>query len=73
MQFLRERALPEGGPGAAADVIDVNDMPVSFAHTDGPMPAAVSTAPLSRCTALWQDRRRPPTRLIDYAHGEEHA
>lgn len=74
VQFLRERPLPENCPGAAADVIEVNDMPVSFApharaHADRRLYRTME--PVSRALA------GPPksllTRLIDYAHAEEPA
>ncbi|MFG3071731.1 type I-E CRISPR-associated protein Cas5/CasD [[Kitasatospora] papulosa] len=74
VQFLRERPLPEGGPAAAADVIEVNDMPVSFAphgraHTGRRLYRTVE--PVSR--ALAGPQKTLLTRLIDYAHAEEHA
>jgi len=74
VQFLRERPLPEGGPAAAADVIEVNDMPVSFAphgraHTGRRLYRTVE--PVSRTLAGPQ--KTLLTRLIDYAHAEEHA
>jgi CRISPR system Cascade subunit CasD len=74
VQFLRERPLPEGGPGASADVIEVNDMPVSFAphgraHSGRRLYRTVE--PVSR--ALAGPQKTLLTRLIDYAHAEEHA
>lgn len=74
VQFLRERPHPEGGPGAASDVIDVNDMPVSFAphgraHAGRRLYRTVE--PVSR--ALAGPQKTLLTRLIDYAHAEEHA
>ncbi|MER7316235.1 type I-E CRISPR-associated protein Cas5/CasD [Streptomyces halstedii] len=74
VQFLRERPLPESGPGAAADVIEVNDMPVSFAphgrtHTGRRLYRTVE--PVS--SALAGPQKTLLTRLIDYAHAEEHA
>ncbi|MGW1293694.1 hypothetical protein [Streptomyces sp. NPDC002533] len=74
VQFLRERPFPGGGPGAAADVIEINDTPVSSAphrrahagrrlhHTM----EQVSRAPAG-------PRRTLLTHLIDFAHAEEHA
>ncbi|MFB8020824.1 type I-E CRISPR-associated protein Cas5/CasD [Streptomyces rubiginosohelvolus] len=74
VQFLRERPLAQGGPGAAADVIEVNDMPVSFAphgraHTGRRLYRTVE--PVSR--ALAGPQKTLLTRLIDYTHAEEHA
>ncbi|MFG2676925.1 type I-E CRISPR-associated protein Cas5/CasD [Streptomyces sp. NPDC048445] len=74
VQFLREQPLPHGGPGAAADVIEVNDMPVSFAphgraHASRRLYRTVE--PVSR--ALAGPQKTLLTRLIDYAHAEDHA
>ncbi|MFE8911079.1 type I-E CRISPR-associated protein Cas5/CasD [Streptomyces globisporus] len=74
VQFLRERPLPEGGPGAAADVVEVNDMPVSFAphgraHAGRRLYRTME--PVSR--SLAGPHKSLLTRLIDYAHAEEPA
>ncbi|MFD8690759.1 type I-E CRISPR-associated protein Cas5/CasD [Streptomyces sp. NPDC059651] len=74
VQFLREHPHPIDGPGATADVIEVNDMPVSFAphgraHAGRRLYRTVE--PVSR--ALAGPQRTLLTRLIDYAHAEEHA
>ncbi|MFE3518958.1 type I-E CRISPR-associated protein Cas5/CasD [Streptomyces sp. NPDC059166] len=74
VQFLRESPLPEGRPGAAADVIEINDMPVSFAqhgraHTGRRLYRTIE--PVSR--ALTGPRKTLLTRLIDYTHAEERA
>lgn len=74
VHFLRERPVPEGGPGTAADVIEINDTPVSFApqgraHVGRRLYRTVE--PVSR--ALAGPQKTLLTRLIDYAHAEEHA
>ncbi|MET7344618.1 type I-E CRISPR-associated protein Cas5/CasD [Streptomyces sp. NPDC005547] len=74
VQFLRERPLPHGGPAAAADVIEVNDIPVSFAphgraHSGRRLYRTIE--PVSRL--LTGPQKTLLTRLIDYAHAEEHA
>lgn len=74
VQFLRERPLPQGGPGAAADVVEINDMPVSFAphgraHAGRRLYRTIE--PVSR--ALTGPQKTLLTRLIDYAHAEEQA
>ncbi|MEW2310673.1 type I-E CRISPR-associated protein Cas5/CasD [Streptomyces sp. NPDC006864] len=74
VQFLRERARPQSSPGAAADVIEINDMPVSFAphgraHSGRRLYRTVE--PVSR--ALAGPQKSLLTRLIDYAYAEEQA
>ncbi|MEW1892293.1 type I-E CRISPR-associated protein Cas5/CasD [Streptomyces sp. NPDC085659] len=74
VQFLRERPLPGAGPAATADVIEINDMPVSFAphgraHAGRRLYRTIE--PVSR--ALTGPPKTLLTRLIDYAHAEEPA